>query len=74
MLTVVSQDRCMPCKMTAKKLNELGVAHNYVDVSDVPDLVKSAMDQGALATPLVFKGREFLWSGYRPDRLAALTA
>lgn len=72
MVVVLSQDRCMPCKMTAKKMTQLGIEHTYLDVSEAPDLVKIAQDAGAMSTPLVFRGREFLWSGYRPDDIKAL--
>ena len=41
----------MPCKMTTRKLTQLGVEHKYVDVSEVPNLVAIAQAAGAMATP-----------------------
>ena len=60
--------------MTARKMTSLGIDHQYVDVSEVPELVEIAQAAGAMATPLVFRGTEFLWSGYRPDRMKELAA
>ena len=64
----------MPCKMTTRKLTQLGVEHKYVDVSEVPALVEIAQAAGAMATPLVFRGDEFLWAGYNPTRMKELAA
>ena len=74
MLTVLGQSGCMPCKMTTRKLDSLGVPHRYADVSEEPALVAAAQAAGALATPLVFKGSEFLWSGYSLDGMKGLAA
>lgn len=60
--------------MTARKMTQLGIDHEYADISDYPELVEIAQAAGARATPLVFRGDEFLWSGYRPDLLKELAA
>lgn len=64
----------MKCKMTVKKMNDLGIEHTYLDVSEAPELVRQAVAAGHSTAPLVFRGTEFLWSDFRPNEIKALVA
>lgn len=74
MVKVIGTPSCMKCKMTVRKMEQLGIEHTYLDVSEAPDLVAQAVSAGHTTAPLVFRGSEFLWNDFRPDRVAELAA
>jgi glutaredoxin-like protein NrdH len=72
MVTVYTLPSCVQCESTKKYLSKLEVNFKTVDLSEdeiAMDLVKSL---GYQAAPVVVFGDDH-WSGFRPDKLDALT-
>jgi len=72
MVTVYTLPSCVQCESTKKYLSKLEVDFKTVDLSEdeiAMDLVKSL---GYQAAPVVMFGDDH-WSGFRPDKLDALT-
>lgn len=73
-VTVYTRPNCPQCTATKKHLDKLGVEHTVVDVSQDPDAHAYVTGLGYSAAPVVVIGDgEEHWSGFRPDRLKALS-
>lgn len=59
--------------MTARTLDRQGVAYQVIDVSQDADAAAQLQAWGYRQVPVVQAG-DAHWSGFRPDRLAALNA
>lgn len=59
--------------MTARTLDRQGVAYQVIDVSRNAEAAAQLQAWGYRQVPVVQAGEEH-WSGFRPDRLAALNA
>ena len=59
--------------MTARTLDRQGVHYAVVDVSVDAEAAAKVQAWGYRQVPVVQAGNDH-WSGFRPDRLAALTA
>jgi glutaredoxin-like protein NrdH len=73
MVTVYTLPACVQCESTKKFLTKNDVPFETVDLSQdekAMDLVKTL---GYQAAPVVVAGDSH-WSGFRPDKLNALTA
>lgn len=73
-VTVYSAPGCPSCNQTMKKLTQNGIEFITVDVSAdtvAYDYIKNTL--GYLEVPVVETNGEH-WSGYRPDKIKALTA
>ncbi|MDR2380492.1 MAG: glutaredoxin-like protein NrdH [Bifidobacteriaceae bacterium] len=71
-VTVYSQPACPACRATYRALDRQGTAYSVVDLTTDPhalDLVKAL---GHRQAPVVVTELGH-WSGFRPDRIAALT-
>lgn len=71
MITVYTKPGCMPCKMTCHKLMQMGVPHKLTDVTLNDDDMAVVIGLGYREMPVVVNGDDH-WSGFRPDKLAAL--
>lgn len=71
MITLYSKPNCPQCSMTARTLDRQGVAYEVIDVSQNPEAAAQVQAWGYRQVPVVHTGDEH-WSGFRPDRLAAL--
>lgn len=72
MIKVYSKDRCPQCRMTKKKLKEMNVSFEEINVgvdSKAMDYLKS---QGFKSVPIVETESE-TWAGFQPDRIEAIT-
>jgi glutaredoxin-like protein NrdH len=72
MVTVYTLPSCVQCESTKKYLSKLEVDFKTIDLSEdeiAMDLVKGL---GYQAAPVVVFGDDH-WSGFRPDKLDALT-
>lgn len=70
-VTVYSKPGCMQCKATIKALDRAGVAHTVIDVTDDDAARNHLLRMGIQQMPVVETDTE-RWSGFRPDRVAAL--
>lgn len=71
MVTVLTKPNCQQCKMTKRDLDRSGVEYVIRDLSTDADALALAKELGHLSAPIVIADGES-WSGYRPDKIAAL--
>lgn len=73
MIKVFSKPSCVQCDMTLRTLDRQGLAYQVIDVSVDETSAQLIQSWGYRQVPVVQFGDEH-WSGFRPERLAALKA
>lgn len=71
-IKIYTREHCQPCKMTKRALARAALEFVEIPLSDVPELVSKFQAEGLLQAPVVDTGEE-RWSGFRPDKIGALT-
>lgn len=80
-VTVYAKPGCPPCDATIRTLEKMGLAYVKLDVTEDTAAYEACQVYGYLNTPVVVVsyevedrcgGSDQDWSGFRPDRLAAL--
>ncbi len=71
-ITVYSKPACVQCVATYTALDKQGIAYEKVDITLDRDARDYVMALGYLQAPVVVAGNDH-WSGFRPDRIKALT-
>jgi glutaredoxin-like protein NrdH len=71
MITVYSTENCVACNASYRKLDDKGIDYTVVNLTAEPDRLKEIAHLGYNSAPVIIAGDQH-WSGYRPDRLAAL--
>lgn len=71
-VTVYGKPLCVQCDATKRSLNSQRIEFDYIDVSEDPDALAKIKAMGYLQVPVVVAGEE-RWSGFRPDKLKALS-
>lgn len=71
MITVYSKENCVQCTATYRKLDDLNVPYEVVDLSKDPKALEYTKSLGHLQAPVVVAG-ESHWSGFRPDLIDTL--
>lgn len=75
MITVYTKNNCMPCKMTKRKLQELGVNYHERNIDEEPEHLEYLMLCGLRSLPVVFKGNELVVAGgYAPNILETIVS
>lgn len=72
MVTVYTLPSCVQCESTKKYLTNKDVTFQVVDLSEDEGAMNLVKTLGYAAAPVVVAG-DAHWSGFRPDRLAALS-
>lgn len=72
-ITVYSKPACVQCDATYRALDKYGLEYVIVDISSDEIALDYVKSLGHMQAPVVVAGAEH-WSGYRPDRIRALTA
>lgn len=72
-ITVYSKPQCVQCNATYRALDKAGLDYEVVDVSVDADALERVRALGHLSAPVVVAG-DAHWSGFRPERIAELTA
>jgi len=72
-VTVYSKPNCVQCDATYKALDKNGINYSTVDISSDTEARDYVMGLGYLQAPVVVAGQDTHWSGYRPDRIKALS-
>ncbi len=70
-ISVYSKPSCVQCTATKKALERAEIEFEIFDVTMDEDAYKTVTDLGYLQAPVVIAGDEH-WSGFQPDRIAAL--
>lgn len=71
-VTVYSKPLCVQCDATKRALATAGIAHIVVDVTEDADALAKIKALGYAQAPVVITAEDH-WSGFRPDRIKALT-
>lgn len=72
-VTVYTKPDCVQCNATYRALDKEGIGYSIVDLTENPSARDRVMGLGYLQAPVVVAGDQH-WSGFRPDRIAALAA
>ena len=72
-VTVYTKPDCVQCNATYRALDKEGIDYSIVDLTENPSARDRVMGLGYLQAPVVVAGDQH-WSGFRPDRIAALAA
>lgn len=72
-VTVYTKPACVQCTATYRALDKQGIDYTVVDIEADSEARDYVMALGYVSAPIVIAGSEH-WSGFRPDRIKALTA
>ena len=70
---VYTKPACPQCDATKRALDRAGVSYQAIDVTSTPEAADMLRDLGYATLPVVMVGEQH-WSGFRIDRLRALSA
>lgn len=75
MITVYTKNNCFPCKMTKRKLQEMGVTYHEINVDEDLSALNYLMECGLRSLPVVFKEDEpIVTGGYAPNILETIVS
>lgn len=76
MITVYTKNNCMGCKMTKRKLQELGVNYQEINVDENLEALEYLMECGFRSLPVVFNsnGASIVTGGYAPNILETIVS
>lgn len=72
-ITVYSKPSCVQCNATYRALEKGGIEYRIIDITEDEEARNYIKGLGYLQVPVVIAGNEH-WSGFRPDRVKAITA
>ncbi|PAT31268.1 NrdH-redoxin [Vandammella animalimorsus] len=72
-VTVYSTPSCVQCTATYRALDRQGIAYEVVDLSQDSEAMAMVKNLGYTQAPVVI-ANDMHWSGFRPDKIASLTA
>lgn len=72
-ITVYTKPSCVQCTATYRALDKNGIKYDVVDITEDGDALVTIKELGYLQAPVVVTELEH-WSGFRPDKIAALAA
>ncbi len=68
---VYTNPTCQPCRKTKQALQARGIEYQEIDLYATPDAIADIAALGYRSVPVVVTETDH-WTGYEPDRLAAL--
>lgn len=71
MVHIYTQPGCAPCRMTKKKMDTYGIEYVEIDLIANPEAMTKVKEMGFRSAPVV-ETPEGAWSGFKPERIAAL--
>lgn len=71
MVKVYSKKNCMQCKMTKRKLTQLGIQFEEHRIDEEPAALAHVKALGFQQVPVV-ETSDSSWSGFRPNRIEEL--
>lgn len=72
MVTVYTLPACVQCESTKRLLTRNNVPFEEINMSENLDALDMIKTLGYTAAPVVMSGEDH-WSGFRPDKLSALS-
>lgn len=70
-VTVYTKPACVQCNATYRALDKKGIAYQSVDVTQDPEALERLKAMGYMQAPVVVTDADH-WSGFRPDKIAAI--
>ena len=71
-ITVYTKPACVQCDATKRELDKLEIDYSTVDITEDSEGRDKCIALGYLQAPVVITTDDH-WSGFRPDRIKALT-
>lgn len=71
-ITVYTKPNCAQCTATKRAMDKQGLTYHAVDLTQDVSALNRIKQLGFSQVPVVFAGEES-WSGFRPDRIKALS-
>ena len=72
-ITVYTKPLCVQCDATKRALNKAGLEYTLVDITEDAAALSHVKSLGFMQAPVVTTLND-AWSGFRPDKIKALTA
>lgn len=72
MITVYTKPACVQCNATFRLLDAKGLQYRSVDLSEDPNALDMVRAMGYMQAPVVVTDADH-WSGFRPDKISALS-
>lgn len=72
-IAVYSKPSCVQCTATYRALDKQGIDYEVFDVSVDEKALAAVRELGYMQAPVVVTDNDH-WSGFRPDKISALTA
>jgi len=72
LITVYTKPSCVQCNATYRALDKEGLDYRVVDLTQDEEAMKMVTTMGYTAAPVIVAGDDH-WSGFRPDRVRALS-
>ena len=72
LVTVYSKPSCVQCDATYRALDKKGVGYAVIDVTEDQAAYDHVLALGAQQVPVVETETDY-WTGYRPDKISALS-
>ncbi|GAA4394558.1 glutaredoxin-like protein NrdH [Nocardia zapadnayensis] len=73
MITVYTKPACVQCNATYRALDSKGIEYRSVDLSKDPNALDVVKAMGYMQAPVVVTDNDH-WSGFRPDKIAAISS
>lgn len=70
-ITIYTKDACVQCDATKNALDRSGLAYQLVNLDQDVEAIEHLRALGYRQVPVVMAG-DTHWSGFRPDKIAAL--
>lgn len=70
-ITIYTKDTCVQCDATKNALDRIGLAYQLVTLDQDVEAIEHLRALGYRQVPVVMAG-DTHWSGFRPDKIAAL--
>lgn len=72
MVTIFVKPDCQPCKLTKRKLDEMGVEYETRDITEDGEALITVKNLGYLSAPVILTEIGEHWNGFRPDLIGQL--
>ena len=73
-ITVYTKPGCVQCIATERAMTKAGLDFTVVNIADDPDARDYVQSLGYLQAPVITVDTGAHWSGFRPDRIAAVAS
>lgn len=72
-ITVYTKPACVQCNATTRALDKAGLSYSLIDLMEDADALDAVKALGYQQAPVVMADGDH-WSGFRPDKIAAISS